>query len=155
MPSEIERQYLVADERWREEADAGTSIVQGYLAADPERAVRVRIRDGDATLNLKGATDGASRVEFEYDLPADEAREILDDLALRPLIEKRRHLVERDGYTWEIDVFTGANAGLVLAEVEVGDEQEVPPLPEWVGEDVTGDSRYYNASLVQRPFGEW
>ena len=155
MGREIERQYLVAGDAWRDESDDGTDIVQGYLAADPERAVRVRVRDDRASLNVKGATDGPTRAEFEYEIPLDDARTILAKVALQPLIEKRRHLVHRDGYTWEIDVFDGANAGLVLAEVEVADEDEVPPLPAWIGEDVTGDARYYNASLVRRPFGEW
>ncbi len=154
MAQEIERQYLVASDAWRTEAGSGEHILQGYLSVEAERTVRVRLRAGRARLTVKGPNVGPTRTEFEYEVPVADAEEILD-LCLRPVIRKTRHLVERDGVRWEIDVFEDDNAGLVLAEVELDDADARPELPEWIGEDVTGDARYYNANLVRSPYRTW
>jgi adenylate cyclase len=152
---EIERKFRVRDDGWRAGAQSSRALRQGYLCLDPERSVRVRLAGARGTLTLKGASRGATRLEYEYEIPAAEAREILERLCLRPLIEKTRHLVPCAGRTWEVDEFGGENAGLVLAELELASEDEEPELPEWVGEEVTGDPRFYNVSLVSRPFSSW
>ena len=154
MPVEIERKYLVTGDAWRSQA-TGKQLRQGYLSLDPARSVRVRLAAGQGRLTIKGRSVGAARAEYEYPIPPDHARELLDGLCLRPLIEKTRYRVEHAGLCWEIDEFEGDNAGLVLAEVELESEEQVPELPDWVGADVTDDPRYYNASLVQHPYSRW
>jgi CYTH domain-containing protein len=106
-------------------------------------------------LTVKGVTVGAARAEYEYEIPAGEAAEMLDELCERPLIEKTRFRVEHHGMVWEIDRFAGDNAGLIIAEVELEEEDQVVVLPDWVGKEVTGDRRYYNANLITEPFSEW
>lgn len=155
MGREIERTYLVSGDSWREQSDRGTRIEQGYLSIDPDRTVRVRIADDrHATLTIKGRTVGAERAEFEYGIPHADALSLLE-LCLQPVIEKTRFLVDTEGHTWEVDVFDGANQGLVLAEVELGDPETSPVMPEWVEAEVTGDPRFYNANLVKQPFTVW
>jgi adenylate cyclase len=151
MGREIERKYLVrTDGAWRRDADDGERIVQGYLSLDPDRTVRVRLRAGRAVITVKGRNDGPTRAEFEYEVPYGDGEQLLD-LCIDPVIEKVRHLAQFEGRTWEIDQFYGANAGLVLAEVELDDADVVPVPPAWVESDVTDDPRYYNANLVQQP----
>lgn len=154
MPKEIERQYLVANDVWREHADAGVRITQGYLSVEPERTVRVRMREASpSTLTIKGKNVGAVRPEYEYEIPSEEAEELLE-LCIPALIDKTRYEVHVGELLWEIDVFYGENEGLVLAEVEL-DEDSMPYEPEWVGADVTGVAAYYNANLVRRPYRTW
>lgn len=155
MATEIERKFLLRDESWRGEADAGTPIVQGYLVAGPDLSVRVRVAGDEAWLTVKGGSRGAVREEFEYPVPPGEARQMLNDLCLRPLIEKTRYRVRHAGREWEIDEFQGDNAGLVVAEVELEDEQAAVSLPPWVGREVTGDPRYLNANLLRAPWRTW
>ncbi len=135
----------------------GIRIAQGYLSVDPERTVRVRVAGPHGYLTVKGITsdDGASRAEFEYEIPVREAEQILDLIALKPFVEKTRYRVRAGSLVWEIDVFGGANEGLVVAEVELPSTSTEVELPEWVGPEVTGDPRYYNANLVRRPFSRW
>lgn len=154
MATEIERKFLVKDERWRSGA-RGKLYRQGYLSTDPERAVRVRIIGERAYLTIKGIISDLSRYEYEYEVPLDDAREMLDRLCQRPLIEKTRYLVEHAGMTWEIDEFAGENAGLVVAEIELDDEDQEIALPPWVGDEVSDDPRYLNANLVRRPYRTW
>jgi adenylate cyclase len=154
MPQEIERKFLVRGEGWRVPG-AGTPYRQGYLSTSPERSVRIRLARDKGTLTIKGITVGATRAEYEYDIPAGEAGEMLDNLCERPLIEKTRYRVEHQGLTWEVDEFDGDNAGLVIAEVELDEEDQLISLPDWVGKEVTGDRRYYNASLVADPYTGW
>ena len=132
----------------------GTELVQGYLCTDPERTVRVRLAGPQAFLTVKGRSKGLSRVECEWPIPVDDARQLLA-LCLPPLIEKRRYVVPFAGKRWEIDVFAGVNAGLVLAEVELESEDEPVSLPPWVGEEVSHDRRYQNSNLVASPWSEW
>jgi len=152
---EIERKYLVIGEEWRRDARPGVAYRQGYLANNDRCSVRVRLGDGEARLNVKSAVIGASRDEYEYSLPEVDAEAMLETLCERPVIEKTRYLVPYGGHRWEVDVFEGANAGLVIAEVELGDEGEDVPLPSWVGREVTDDPRYYNVNLVANPFRDW
>ena len=155
MGVEIERKFLVADDSWREAAPPGVRYRQGYLSTDPRSAVRVRLSGGRAWLNIKSATVGVTRREYEYEIPATDAHAILEELCVKPLIEKTRFVVEHHGRTWEIDVFEGDNAGLVVAEVELESEDEEVTLPAWVGEDVSADVRYYNQRLVEHPYSRW
>jgi len=155
MPQEIERKYLVSSDRWRSQIARQYTIRQGYLCVEPERTVRVRLRDRVGFLTIKGKSAGIARAEYEYEIPADEASELLDGLCLRPLIEKTRYCVEFSGLTWEIDEFFGENAGLVLAEVELTSTEQAIALPDWVGKEVSSDRRYFNAYLTQHPFKTW
>lgn len=155
MATEIERKYTPANDDWRELAGEGQRIRQGYLVTERDRSVRVRLRDDRGSIALKGRTEGATRAEFEYDIPGADAAEILDRLARPPIIEKTRYLVDIDGWTFEIDEFFGANRGLVVIEIELPDENADHPRPDWLGDDVTDDPRYYNANLVDRPFSQW
>jgi CYTH domain-containing protein len=154
MKIEIERKFLLSDEAWRDGA-RGVLYRQGYLCTDPERTVRVRLGGEAAILAIKGAGDGLARPEFEYPIPAEEAALLLDSLCLQPLVEKYRYLVPFAGLTWEIDEFLGANAGLLLAEVELTRADQAVVLPPWIGREVTGDHRYYNAWLARHPFTTW
>lgn len=154
MGIEIERKYLVAGDGWRAQASQATHFSQGYLSRDPARTVRVRMAGPRAFLTIKGATTGATRAEFEYAVPVDDARQLLA-MSDGPVVEKVRHLCVVDGMTWEVDEFLGTNAGLVLAEIELTSEDQAFTRPAWLGEDVTGDARYVNANLAVRPFTTW
>lgn len=156
MGIEIERKFLVTD-NWDWRLDSNPNLYrQGYLNSDKNRTVRVRtsLNDGCGFLTVKGLTVGASRPEFEYEIPYDEAEQLLK-LCERPLIEKYRSTIKVLGMTWEIDEFVGENKGLIIAEIELKEEAQQFQLPKWVGEEVTGDPRYYNSSLVKLPFTQW
>ena len=155
MATEIERKYLVRDESWRDHVHHQVRYEQGYLANTEQCSVRVRVGGERAHVNIKGATIGASRLEFEYAVPLEDARTMLRELCRKPIIEKTRYLVRHDGQEWEVDVFEGDNAGLVVAEIELADEAQPVSLPPWAGEEVTDDVRYYNSSLAVTPFNRW
>jgi adenylate cyclase len=155
MAQEIERKFLVKDDSWRAPAGAGKKYLQGYLSLDRERVVRIRVKEGEGILTIKGLRQGVSAAEYEYPIPLADAQEMLQNLCLRPLIEKLRYRVEYVGLVWEIDEFQGDNQGLVLAEVELDSEEQTIDLPPWAGLEVSHDKRYANASLVQRPFRSW
>lgn len=155
MPSEIERKFLVRGEDWRQRARDPMRIRQGYIIGSARASVRVRVSGDRAWLNLKSATVGVSRAEFDYEIPAADAEQIIDSLCVRPLIEKTRYFVDHAGHCWEVDVFEGENDGLVVAEIELRSEDEPFELPPWAVEEVSHDSRYYNAALVERPYGSW
>jgi len=161
MGIEIERKYLVTDDGWRTAAHAVIPMAQGYIndigaldRGDQKASVRVRIEGDGAALNLKSRTLGASRQEFEYPIPVNEAQALLA-LCVGGLVEKRRHLVRHGGLGWEGDEFLGANAGLVVAEVELDHEDQAIDLPDWAGEEVTEQARYYNVALAAHPFSAW
>ena len=154
MAKEIERKFLVRGDAWRSLAK-GAPYRQGYLNSAKERTVRVRIADARAFLTVKGVTVGATRPEYEYEIPFDEGKAMLDTLAEKPLIEKNRYKIPVGGLTWEIDEFLGDNAGLIVAEVELTSEDQAFDMPAWIGEEVTGDPRYYNANLIKNPFTRW
>ena len=151
---EIERKFLVSGEAWRETAE-GTRYRQGFLSTEPERTVRVRVAGPRGSITVKGKNVGARRAEFEYEIPVADAERMLDTLCQRPLIEKVRYTLAAGPHTWEIDVFEGSNAGLVVAEIELSSEDEAFEKPEWVGDEVTDDPRYFNSNLVANPYETW
>lgn len=154
MSVEIERKFLVTNSKWQAPKIQSFKIKQGYLSTDPARSIRVRIKNQLAFLTIKGATKGISRQEFEYPIPLHEAEKLLL-LCTACLIEKTRFIVPADGKTWEIDVFSGANKGLVLAELELKHTNEAFTKPNWLGKEVSDDERYYNLALAQKPYKSW
>lgn len=154
MGKEIERKFLVEGSAWRKLAK-GTHYRQGYLSTVKERTVRVRTIDDKGFLTIKGITIGATRAEYEYEIPVGDANAMLDNLCERPLIEKTRYKIEYQGFTWELDEFEGENQGLILAEIELSAEDQNFTLPAWIGEEVTGDPRYFNSNLIKKPFTTW
>lgn len=155
MAQEIERKFLVKDDSWRAAANRGTAYRQGYLCTERGRVVRVRVKGAQAVLTIKGERIGIAAPEFEYPIPVADAEELLANLCLHPLIEKVRYEVSHAGLTWEVDVFSGDNEGLVLAEVELESEDQKVELPGWAGAEVSEDRRYSNASLVSYPYRSW
>lgn len=155
MANEIERKFLVSDESWRAQAGEGERFRQGYMGGGERASVRVRVAGGRAWLNIKSATLGVSRREYEYPIPLADAEEMLDLLCEKPLIEKRRYYVVHDRHTWEVDCFEGENAGLVVAEVELDAPDEQITLPPWVSREVSHLPRYYNVCLVRYPYSQW
>ena len=154
MGREIERKFLVRDDTWRASAHRSTRMRQGYLGEGVRASVRVRIADADATLNIKSARLGVSRDEYEYPIPVSDAEELLALCSGWPVL-KTRHLVVVGAHTWEIDEFEGANAGLVVAEIELDDPGEQFARPAWLGEEVSDDARYYNVALARTPWSQW
>jgi adenylate cyclase len=154
MGTEIERKFLVKGDSWRAQA-RGKRYRQGYLSTVKERTVRVRVAGEQGFVTIKGVTVGAARAEYEYEIPLPDANEMLDRLCERPLVEKTRYRIPQGDVVWEIDEFAGDNRGLIVAEVELKDERQTVTLPEWIGEEVTGDPRYFNANLVAKPFTTW
>lgn len=152
---EIERKFLVVSNAWRDQVRSSARLRQGYLNNEEHCSVRVRVAGEQAWLNLKGVTIGAQRLEFEYPIPLADAHRMLDALTCKPIIEKTRHLVEVGRHTWEIDVFEGDNAGLVVAEIELDDPDEAFEKPVWAGAEVTEDPRYYNSRLSANPYRNW
>jgi adenylate cyclase len=155
MATEIERKFLVTGTGWRAAADAGTAYRQGYLLGSERASVRVRIEGEVARLNIKSATLGVTRQEYEYAIPMADAAALLDGLCEKPLVEKTRYHVPHAGRVWEVDVFAGDNAGLVVAEVELESEDAPLQLPSWAGREVSGEARYYNVCLVRHPYANW
>jgi adenylate cyclase len=155
MGQEIERKYLAASDNWRGKAGPGTLYVQGYLSLDPERTVRVRMAGGKAALTVKRENTSSIRDEFEYRIPADDADHMLDKICIKPLIEKTRYVIQDGNLKWEIDEFSAENRGLIIAEVELQNDRLEIVKPDWVGEEVTNDPRYFNINLVKHPYSEW
>ncbi|MCB9525553.1 MAG: CYTH domain-containing protein [Myxococcales bacterium] len=155
MATEIERKFLVASDAWRAAADGGTPYLQGYLASGGGATVRVRMAGKQGKLTIKGKTQGIARAEFEYTIPAADAEVMLRTLCRGQLVEKTRYRVPVGAHVWEVDVFVGANLGLVLAEVELGAEDEAFERPPWAGREVSDDPRYFNAYLARTPYAEW
>jgi len=152
MGIEIERKFLVVGDAWRQAP--ATAYAQGYLNRDKQRTVRVRIVEDAAWLTVKGPSAGATRAEFEYAIPLADARALLA-LCDGPLVRKRRRVVVHAGATWEIDEFEGDNAGLVVAEIELGSEDAAFEPPPWLGAEVTHDPRYFNSNLAAAPYSTW
>jgi adenylate cyclase len=153
MGKEIERKFLVTGDAWRR--GEGIRVRQGYISRGGGTTVRVRSTSVGAFLTVKGARRGLTRAEFEYEIPLADAEELLDSVCVKPLIEKVRYVVSYGGLTWEVDEFFGENRGLVIAEVELEREDQAFDKPDWVGDEVTGDPRYYNANLVANPYSAW
>lgn len=155
MPQEIERKFLVKGE-FKARAVNATRITQGYLSTVPERTVRIRINGEKGFITIKGigSASGVSRYEWEMEIPYTEAEELLE-ICEPGIIDKTRYLVNAGRHTFEVDVFSGENQGLVVAEVELGSEDETFERPDWLGKEVTGDVRYFNANLIKNPFSKW
>ncbi len=154
MGTEIERKFLVCSDEWRTAAQ-GVDFRQGYLPTEDSCVVRVRTMGEEAVLTIKGRTQGISRQEFEYPIPLEDAQELLDTLCRRPLIEKTRYCLHFEGHQWEIDEFKGENEGLVVAEVELANENESISMPDWIGKEVSDDPRFFNVNLISNPFSKW
>lgn len=158
MATEIERKFLLAGGVTETDiaslATKSSRIAQGYLTADPIRTVRIRIKGEQGYLTVKGKNDGIARLEFEYPVPLADAEAMLS-LCAAPLIEKTRYIIPQDDLVWEVDVFTGENAGLIVAEIELPTVDIPFTRPDWVGAEVSGDPRYYNSSLQRTPYSHW
>lgn len=153
---EIERKFLVKSDGYKSEAYKKARLVQGYLNSDPERTVRIRVNGEKAFITIKGKSNesGISRFEWEKEIPLNEAEKLLK-LCEPGIIEKVRFLVKNGKHVFEVDEFQKENSGLVIAEIELNSEEESFDIPEWLGEDVTGDNRYYNSQLSKNPYKNW
>lgn len=154
MGVEIEKKFLVTGDDWRKLADS-QHYQQGYIHSGEGRTVRIRTIGERGILTIKGPNQDGARPEFEYDIPIEDGREMLDILCHKPLIEKIRHKVRWEGFVWEVDEFLGENLGLIFAEIELTARDQSFPIPPWIGREVTGDPRYYNACLVKNPYKIW
>lgn len=154
MAKEIERKFLIKRELWQPQSQ-GVEIRQGYLSLDPERTVRVRTKGAKGYLTIKGKNQGISRTELEYEIPYEEACQMLEELCLRPLVEKTRYLEQHGQQLWEIDIFAGDNEGLAVAEAELPSEDTALALPIWIDREVSGEARYYNSNLIRLPYKNW
>lgn len=154
MGEEIERKFLITGDAWRGLAE-GVLYRQGYLCAEQGRTVRVRLAGNQGYLTIKGPTTGVVRPEYEYPIPSEDARAMLDTLCRQPLIEKNRHIIPFQGFLWEVDEFLGLNQGLVIAEIELETEDQPFARPKWIGREVSDDPRYTNAALCLAPFSTW
>ena len=150
MHKEIEHKYLVTDSSYKEFAHTSISINQGYISKDKERTVRIRTANENAFLTIKGKNVGDTRLEYEYPIPYNDAIELLEQLCIKPIIQKTRHIVEYNGNTWEIDEFKGALEGLTLAEIEIPSSTYKYDIPPFIGKNVTNDVRYYNSNLIDK-----
>jgi len=154
MAIEIERKFLVIGDSWRSLAE-GQVYRQGYIPTQDKTTVRIRVVGSQGYLTIKGQSTGMTRAEYEYPIPVTDAETILQTLCQPPLIEKIRYCIPIENVIWEVDEFTGENQGLVLAEVELEEEQQTVNLPDWIGVEVTQDARYYNVNLAQYPYKQW
>ncbi|OIR06655.1 inorganic triphosphatase [mine drainage metagenome] len=154
MANEIERKFLVKNTDWKHHT-SGELFRQGYLNIDSERTVRVRIVGEKGFLTIKGKTKNITRAEYEYEIPVADASNMLDTLCFGPQIQKIRYRVSFAGQTWEVDEFLGDNTGLIVAEIELDSEDQKIEFPEWIGEEVSNDPRYYNSNLTVLPFNQW
>lgn len=155
MAVEIERKFLTINDSWRSQISESLPMRQGYLTESGNSSVRIRIVGDHANINIKSATLGIQRLEYEYAIPLGDANEMLDRLSVGPLIEKVRHHVMVAGKLWEVDEFKGENSGLIVAEIELDSVDEEITKPDWAGDDVSDDPRYYNISLVKHPYSNW
>jgi adenylate cyclase len=155
MAIEIEHKFLLANDDWRKHVSHSIKYRQGYLSSLATSSIRVRISNDHAWLNIKTATVGTHRHEYEYEIPMTDADEILHNLCRKPLIEKTRHFVTDNNHLWEIDEFEGDNQGLIVAEIELDATGQSFSKPLWLGQEVTDDLRYYNNNLALLPYSEW
>ncbi len=154
MGIEIERKYLVKSDVWKSLGDK-KFYQQGYLLIDKNRTIRIRTIEDKGFITIKGSAKGISRNEFEYEIPVEEARVILETLCEKPFIKKYRTKIQLNNLIWEVDEFIDENNGLVIAEVELENENQKIDIPNWIGEEVTGDMKYFNSMLIKNPFTKW
>jgi adenylate cyclase len=154
MAEEIERKFLVKGDQWKAGAKA-VAIKQGYIFTAERKSVRVRVKGDQGYITIKAAKSGFTAAEFEYEIPLADAEELLLNICEQPVLDKIRYLVAHQGLTWEVDVFGGANEGLIVAEIELQSEDQSFARPDWIDQEVTGDDRYFNSRLSKRPFRSW
>lgn len=154
MGKEIERKFLVKNTCYKQLAE-GILYKQGYICSEPDRVVRVRVIGSKGFITIKGKASGFSRPEYEYEIPINDADEMIGSLCDKPIIEKYRYEIRYRGFTWEVDEFLGDNQGLVIAEIEIENEAVQFPIPEWIEAEVTGDPLYYNSNLIKKPYKTW
>jgi adenylate cyclase len=154
MAFEIERKFLIDRDKIGT-LENGYQIKQGYIETVGNKVVRIRVRNQNAFLTIKGENDGIKRLEFEYEIPLNDANEMLEKLCLEPMIEKTRYVLNVGNHVWEIDVFHGQNEGLIVAEIELEDENESFVIPDWVREEVTAELKYHNSHLMLNPYSKW
>ena len=154
MAIEIERKFLVKKIP-HDDIIYSHKIRQGYIAKNKDRVIRIRQKENEYYITIKGNKIGISRFEFEYTIPKDDAKILLENFCQNKLIEKTRHYIENRGHTWEVDVFHGNNKGLIVAEIELGSENQTFHIPSWIDYEVTDQERYYNMNLLNRPFNQW
>ena len=154
MGLEIERKFLVQNDSWKSLVAQSFVIQQGYLNSHQQRTVRVRVLGDQGILTIKGKNEQLTRPEFEYEIPLNEAKELLN-LCEKPIIHKVRHLCHQDDITWEVDVFEDENEGLILAEVELSSEDQSIVIPDWIGTEVSTDPRFFNSALIKAPYRSW
>ncbi|GAB4023324.1 CYTH domain-containing protein [Spirosoma koreense] len=154
MGIEIERKFLVVGSAWKQNAK-GQLYQQGYLNSQPDRSVRVRLVADKGYITIKGKRLGATRPEYEYAIPYADALELLHHLCEQPILEKFRYRIDHGGLVWEVDAFQGENQGLVVAEVELASADQPIDLPDWIGQEVTGEAKYDNVNLSKYPFSNW
>ena len=155
MAIEIEHKFLIISNSWKNFVERSSDYKQGYLVSDASRSVRIRLSDNCAWLNIKSATIGIARQEYEYEIPREDGLKMLDSLCEKPFVEKTRYFVPNGKHLWEIDVFSGDNDGLVVAEIELSEVGEHFDRPSWLGKEVTEELKYYNNSLCENPYKHW
>jgi adenylate cyclase len=155
MAQEIERKFLLVSDDWKEHVSRSDFYRQGYLSGTEKCSIRVRTANDNAYLNIKSATLGIQRTEYEYEIPLVDANKMLNQFCHGAVIEKTRYFVPYKDHLWEVDVFEGLNQGLVVAEIELDSVEEKFAIPEWIGAEVSDDLRYYNVCLVDHPFCDW
>lgn len=155
MPQEIERKFLVNHEKWNQfKKPEGQHFRQGYLLTDPNKTIRVRLTSNKGFVTIKGLSVGATRPEYEYEIPLQEAKELLDQFSISEL-SKIRYLINYESKVWEVDEFLGENSGLIVAEIELKSEEETFKIPDWIGKEVTSEEKYYNSNLTIHPYSKW
>lgn len=155
MALEIERKFLVDKSKWSNiEKNNKTFIKQGYILTDPNKIIRIRQTSSKSFITIKGLNVGATRHEYEYEIPSEDAEELIDKFSVTS-ISKIRYIINLKNKKWEVDEFLGENEGLIIAEIELRDEDEEFELPDWVGAEVTWDEKYYNSNLSENPFRKW
>jgi adenylate cyclase len=154
MALEIERKFLIDTDKLGK-LENGYDIKQGYIQTKDETVVRVRVKGNGAFVTIKGGNIGATRLEYEYAIPVEDANEMLEKFCTKPILYKTRYLILHKKHTWEIDIFHKENDGLIVAEVELDSEDENVELPEWIVKEVTDEARYYNSNLLEHPYSEW
>lgn len=154
MAHEIEKKFLIVNDSWRS-LGKGKEYCQGYLSTGDGPTLRIRTIGERGIITVKGPTEEGKRLEFEYDIPYEDAKEMLGKLCHKPLIEKTRYKIPHEGFVWEVDEFKGENEGLLFAEIELESVDQRFDIPDWIGKEVTGDARYYNANLVSNPYSNW
>ncbi|MFO7883482.1 MAG: CYTH domain-containing protein [Desulfobacteraceae bacterium] len=155
MAIETEKKFLLRSDLWRQKAFKAEFITQGYLKNDKTGVVRIRTAGSKGYITVKGITCRASRLEYEYEIPLNDAQDMLNLLCAPPLVEKKRHFIKHKDFQWTVDEFSGENNGLILAEIELETKDQPFEKPEWLGREVTEDPRYFNSNLIEYPYGKW